>query len=256
MPSLARLEAAATLRDAKLNNAELEKLIEVVVGAGPLELPHVLAAFERSKGSVDGHRLVLALEKSPGLESLALDDLRRTLALYGVGNTPAAEALYKRLEVDRDRQQATLAKIETELKAGDAQRGREVFSSQKHNCTTCHTVKGQGGQVGPDLSQIGALRTKRDLLEAVVFPSANFARGYEPYVVTTRAGRVYPAGILRWQTADAIYLVSGDRSETRITRGEIESMEPAKVSIMPQGLDSLMSRQELSDLLAFLMSLK
>jgi hypothetical protein len=34
--------------------------------------------------------------------------------------------------------------------------------------TACHTVKGQGGQVGPDLSQVGALRTKRDLLEAVV----------------------------------------------------------------------------------------
>jgi putative heme-binding domain-containing protein len=95
--------------------------------------------------------------------------------------------------------------------------------------------KGQGGQVGPDLSQIGALRKKSDLLEAVVFPSANFARGYEPYLVTTRAGKVYPTGILRRQTADAIYLMSGDRSEVRINRGEIESMELSKVSIMPQG---------------------
>ena len=175
---------------------------------------------------------------------------------HGVGDTPTAEALFKRLEVDRDKQQATLDKIEMELKAGDARRGREAFFSQKNNCTTCHAVRGQGGQVGPDLSQIGALRTKRDLLEAVVFPSANFARGYEPYLVTIRAGKVYPAGILRRQTADAIYLVTGDRSEVRIHRAEIDSMLPGKVSIMPQGLDGLMSRQELSDLLAFLSSLR
>jgi putative heme-binding domain-containing protein len=219
-------------------------------------LPYLLAAFERSKGSVDGATLAASLGKSPGLPSLAVDDLRRTLALYGVGDKPEADALYKRLELDRDKQQANLEKIETELNEGDPRRGRDVFFSQKNNCTTCHTVKGTGGHVGPDLSQIGALRTKRDLLESIVFPSASYARGYEPYLVATQAGKVYPASILRRQTADAIYLVTGDRSEVRIARAEIDSMLPGKVSIMPQGLDGQLSRQELSDLLAFLMSLK
>jgi putative heme-binding domain-containing protein len=88
-----------------------------------------------------------------------------------------------------------------------------------------------------------------------VFPSAGFARGYEPYVVATRGGKVH-AGILRRETVDAVYLVTADRAEVRIPRADIDSIEPGKVSIMPQGLDAQLSRQELADLIAFLRSLR
>ena len=109
--------------------------------------------------------------------------------------------------------------------------------------------------MGPDLSQIGALRAKRDLLEAVVFPSANFARGYEPFVVTTKSG-TFHSGIIKRETADAVYLVTAERALVRIARADIESVAPGKVSIMPQGLDNQLTRQELADLLAFLQSLR
>jgi putative heme-binding domain-containing protein len=114
----------------------------------------------------------------------------------------------------------------------------------------------QGGQVGPELSKIGAIRTGSDLLVSVVFPSVNFVRGYEPYVVTTRSGKVHPAGLLKRQTADALYLVTGDRAEIRIPRADVESVEASKVSIMPQGLDARLSWGKLADLLAYLQSLR
>ena len=91
-------------------------------------------------------------------------------------------------------------------------RGREVFFGTRATCSTCHTIRSEGGHVGPDLSRIGATRNGRDLLEAILFPSASFARGYEPFVIATDDGRVH-TGIINRETSDAIVLVTPDRSE-------------------------------------------
>src|SRR5262249_27902661 len=119
----------------------------------------------------------------------------------------------------------------------------------------CHTVNFQGGKVGPDLTKIGSIRTGRDLLEAVGFPSASIVRGYEPYQVTTHDGRGHH-GLPGRQTAEGIYLVTAERAEVRIPRRGIETFEPSRVSIMPQGLDGQLTHEELADLLAFLQSLR
>src|SRR5690606_31538451 len=122
-------------------------------------------------------------------------------------------------------------------------------------CYKCHRVGDTGEEIGPNLNQIGEIRSKRDLVEAVVFPSASFAREYEPYLIITLSGKSY-SGILSRQTAQAIYLRLTDRSEIRIERDDIEEMRPAKTSIMPQGLDQTISPEEFRDLIAFLLTLK
>jgi putative membrane-bound dehydrogenase-like protein len=254
-PPLARLQAAGALGNARLADGQLRALADVVARAGPLEAPHLLSAFERTKRADVGRRLVAALGRSPGLPSLAPAALRRALEGYPDEVREAARPLFKRLEVDADRQRARLAALEPVLSGGDPGHGRGVFFGAKAGCATCHTVQSQGGNVGPDLSKIGSVRSGHDLLEAVVFPSANFARGYEPFVVTTRSGKFHP-GIIKRETADAIYLVTAERVEVRIARADIESIEPGKVSIMPQGLDTQLTRQELADMLAFLQSLR
>src|SRR5262249_6902681 len=119
----------------------------------------------------------------------------------------------------------------------------------------CHTVGGVGGKIGPELSKIGSIRTPRDLLESIVFPSSSIVRGYEPYLVATKDGRIYN-GPLKQATADAVTLVTTDRVEIRVPRAEIDEIQPSRVSIMPQGLDSQISSSELSDLIAYLASLK
>jgi putative heme-binding domain-containing protein len=116
-------------------------------------------------------------------------------------------------------------------------------------------VQGQGGKIGPDLSKIGAIRTPGDLLEAVVLPSASFARGYEAYTVVTTDGQVHSGVILR-ETADALYLFNNARVEVRVERASIETLQQSPVSIMPQGMDEQLSRQDLADLIAFLQSLR
>ena len=114
--------------------------------------------------------------------------------------------------------------------------GRDVFFGARAACSACHTVNGEGGRIGPDLSKIGAIRTGRDLLEAIVFPSASFVRGYEPYLVADRDGRQY-TGTLARETVEAIFLHTTEGAEVRIPRASLEELQQGRVSIMPQGLD-------------------
>jgi putative heme-binding domain-containing protein len=181
--------------------------------------------------------------------------LRRTLHDYPAEIQQAAEPLLKRLAVDTEKQQARLAELEPIVTSGDAARGRAVFFGTKAACSACHTALGQGGHIGPDLSKTGSIRTGHDLLEAIVFPSASIVRGYEPYVIADKSGRLH-TGIIARQTTQAIYLITAERAEVKINRSDIDNIEPGRVSIMPQGLDAQLSRQELADVIAFLRSLR
>jgi putative heme-binding domain-containing protein len=185
------------------------------------------------------------------LSSLTPDLIRQTFARYNPEVRATAEDLIKRLPSGRE--EAKLKELEGVLSGGNPVRGREVFFSRKAVCSTCHTVENQGGRVGPDLSKIGSMRSPRDLLESIVFPSASFVRGFEPYNIKVK-GEIHN-GVIARETAEAIYLYGADRTEIRIPRASIEDMRRSGVSIMPQGLDALLSRDELSDLIAFLMSL-
>jgi putative heme-binding domain-containing protein len=188
------------------------------------------------------------------LEGLTAEALQRCLSPYPAAVRQRAEPLFRRLEAQRKDQSARLASIEPHLSEGDAPSGRDVFFGPKAACSTCHTVRAEGGHVGPDLSRIGAVRNGRDLLEAILFPSASFARGYEPFTVSTVDGRVY-TGVMARESADAIVLTVSARIEVVLPRAEIDAIQPARVSVMPQGLDANLSRKELTDLVAFLRSL-
>jgi putative heme-binding domain-containing protein len=252
---LARLAAAEVLGQVRLDEAQLLTLAGVVDGAGPLEMPHLLAAYEQSHSGKVGARLVAGLAQSPGLPGLTADALRRALRSYPAEVRKAARPLFKRLEVDTAKQKARLAELNGVLTGGDARRGQAVFFGVKASCAACHTVHGNGGRVGPELTKIGATRSGPDLLEAIVFPSASFARGYEPFTIETREGKSY-SGIIARATSEAIYLRTADRAEIRLARSTIDTINRSQVSIMPQGLDGQLSKQELADLIAFLKSLQ
>jgi putative heme-binding domain-containing protein len=238
-----------------LSDAQLGALTTDVARAAALELGPLIAGYERSKDPAVARQLLAALDQSPGLTSLSPDGLRQVLKSYPADIQQAAVPVLKKLEVDTEVMKAKLADLEPILAEGDANRGRAVFFGGRAACSACHTVGTEGGKFGPDLSKIATIRTGRDLLEAVVFPSASLVRGFEPYVIVTDDGRLH-SGIIGRETADAVYLVNTERQETHIPRAAVESMERGKVSIMPQGLDGQLTRQELADLLAYLQTLK
>jgi len=253
---LARMDAAEALAAARLDRDQSLQLAATVEGCGVLELPRLLAAFESTSDPAIGSALVRALGKSPGLHGFGGERLAALLERYPAEVRNQAAPLLARLTENREQQTTRLADLSASLASGDIQRGRELFfANKKAICATCHAVQGKGGAIGPDLSRIGAIRTSRDLLEAIVFPSTSFARGYEPFTVVTNDGRV-TSGIIARETAEAIYLVDNSRNEVRLPRDAIESLEQSRVSIMPEGMDTQLSRQELSDLIAFLQSLQ
>ena len=130
--------------------------------------------------------MIAALDRSQARSTLRADILRTTLAKYPPAVQRAGEVLLTSVNVDATRQAARLDELMSAAQNGDVARGQTVFNSAKAACLSCHAIGYIGGRVGPDLTRVGQVRSERDLLEAVVFPNASFARGFEAVTVRTR----------------------------------------------------------------------
>jgi putative heme-binding domain-containing protein len=123
-------------------------------------------------------------------------------------------------------------------------------------CSSCHTMKGQGGNVGPDLTQAGTRFSDRDLLYAMIFPSNDITDQYGATLYTLKDGGTMIGRTLR-TTGDSVYVATNPfnlSQETVLAASGIESSEPSPVSLMPGGLINLLNEQELVDLMAYLKS--
>jgi putative heme-binding domain-containing protein len=254
-PPMRRLAAARALGAAKLNEKQLVTLADRIAEAGPLEFAPLLGAFERAASNEVGTRLVTALAKSPAAEGLTETQLARLLEPYPDEVKQAAAPLAERLRAATAEQRERLAELLPQTAGGDAQLGHGVFFGKKASCYACHRVGTEGGAIGPDLSTIGQRRNRRDLLEAVLYPSASLARGFESYTISTDAGRVHTGLIVR-ETADVLELRTEQQQELRLKRSDVEAMRPSPISIMPAGLDKTVTPDQLRDLLAYLESLR
>jgi putative membrane-bound dehydrogenase-like protein len=250
-PAPLRTAAAAVLQRAALDRDQLLALAGSLETAGPLELVRLLPAFEKSSDEEIGLAMIAALDRSPARSTVRADILRATLAKYPSPVQRAGEVLLTSVNLDATKQAARLDELLTAAQNGDVARGQTVFNSTKAACLSCHAIGYIGGRVGPDLTRVGQVRSERDLLEAVVFPNASFARGFEAVTVRTRTGTMH-GGILRSDAPDEVVLGTISGPDVRIPRPDIADIEPGTVSLMPPGYGELLSRQELADLIAFL----
>jgi putative heme-binding domain-containing protein len=254
-PVAARLDAARLLAMLPLNDEQRIGLAGRLAQADAMVLSTLLRAFERGESEPVGLALVKSLQSGGGAANLPPDELARLIGRYPPAVTQAARPLMSKLGVDPAAQKAKLDALSEMLTGGDIGRGKQVFFGLNAACATCHRVSGQGGLLGPNLTTIAEIRSGRDLLESVIYPSASIVQGFRPYVVQTRDGRAI-VGLLTRQTSDAFWFRGIDQVETRIDAANLASMTEASSSLMPQGLDARLSRDELRDLLAFLQSCK
>jgi putative heme-binding domain-containing protein len=139
---------------------------------------------------------------------------------------------------------------------GDPARGRVLFADEHRTaCAKCHSVDGSSSKAGPDLLAAGDKFPRRELIRAVLEPSAEIAVGYGTTIVETRAGEEFQ-GILKETTADALDLIGADGKRTRIATRDIQTQRGSTVSFMPEGLHAGLSRQEFADLVEYLVTLK
>ncbi len=139
---------------------------------------------------------------------------------------------------------------------GDAARGRAVFDDKNvAACIRCHRVRGAGGEVGPDLSNIGGKFAREHLIESVLEPSRQIVEGYRPTIIATEDGQVL-TGLVKGETADRLTLVDAEVREQRVRKSDVVQRKFADVSIMPEGLAAKLSRPQFADLIAYLESLR
>jgi len=250
-----RLTAADVLASAALTSDQFHSLAAQLAELGPMELDRLIPVFANTSDAETGRVLARSLRENDATGDLVPEKLRLAFSKFDSDVAKLAKPILKRPQADAEERAARLEALLASLQTADARRGQVVFQSSKAACSSCHTVGYLGGRVGPDLTRIGQIRTERDLLEAILYPSASFVRSYEPMVVLTHEGLVH-TGVPRDVDGEAITLaVAADKTVT-IPHDDIEEMRPGSVSIMPAGLEKQLSEQELLDLVTFLKNAK
>ena len=155
------------------------------------------------------------------------------------GNTAVAYKRYQHLLKDQ-----TLAKA-------DLINGRISF---QRNCSTCHTLYGEGGKLGPDIT--GSNRANLDyLLSNLIEPSSEIQDDYRMVVITSRDGRTHSGNVIAETDRQLTMRVIG-QNHLVINKSDIQSRETATTSLMPEGLLQGLSDKEVLDLIGYLRSSK
>ena len=149
--------------------------------------------------------------------------------------------------VNPDRQQVLVEFADLAQASGSAGAGKAVFTKQ---CANCHTYRGEGAAVGPDLTGMSVLG-KEELMVHILDPSRDVEGNYHSYSVVLSDGRVL-SGMLAGESATSIELIDAEAQRRQILREDIDELNRSGKSVMPEGFEKLVSREEFSDLLEFL----
>ena len=121
-------------------------------------------------------------------------------------------------------------------------------------CARCHTIRGFGSDVGPDLSKIGATLTREQLLESLVEPNARVAPGFGMVGITLRNGQRIDATLREETDTDVIVLAGTPPKEQRIPKADIAERTNPISAMPPLGL--ILQPREVRDVVEFLTTLK
>jgi putative heme-binding domain-containing protein len=139
---------------------------------------------------------------------------------------------------------------------GDAARGASLFADeQKLGCSKCHSIDGHAAKAGPDLFAVGDKFGRRDIVDAILTPSATISVGYGTVIVETKQGAEYQ-GILKQSNDTGVQLMGADGKLVSIATGDIKAQRGSTISLMPEGLQAGLSEREFTDLIEYLTSLQ
>ena len=149
---------------------------------------------------------------------------------------------------DKNREQVVEANRSVLAMAADAKRGQAVFA--KH-CATCHRLGGVGQDVGPDLRSVRDWEPEA-LLASILDPNRQAEPRYLAYTATLAGGDDVVYGVITAETGAALAMKGLDGQERQLARDSIQSLTSTGRSLMPDGFESGMTRQDLADVIRFL----
>jgi putative heme-binding domain-containing protein len=253
----AKIQAADMMAHSSHTPDEMTQLAKVFATVGPIELKSLLALMKPCKEEDILRAMASELAKNPALISQQESIYRTALAdkptdIFEKIIHPAYAKAYDAI----DAKKRTLGPLADKVIAsGDAKAGQAVYESGKGTCIACHQIGDKGRSIGPNLSHIGGIRTERDLLESVMFPSNTLARDYEAHIIETSAGETI-TGVIKSHTAEGLLVVDVAGQEKNIPQATMVSDTQLTTSLMPMGLDATLPEKDLLDLVAYLRSLK
>ena len=139
---------------------------------------------------------------------------------------------------------------------GDLARGKEVFfKTAGLQCATCHKVAGEGGQIGPDLSDIGKRLTRRQILESLIDPSKDIDPKFAAFQVQLDDERQL-SGLIVAKDDKSLTIRDPQGKDTRVPLDKVAAQLPSKKSLMPDQLLRDLTAEQAADLLTYLESLR
>ncbi len=204
---------------------------------------------------------------APYMHDGSLATLEEVVEFYarGANPNPHLDAEIRPLELSEEEKRALVAFLRVlsgEISEGaapaatahsDLAAGRTLFAG-KGGCPQCHSVENQGGVLGPDLSEIGLVRTPEQLRLALVDPDAEIHSEYFTIAVETRRGQKVE-GIRLNEDDFSIQLRDGDDNLRSFQKDQLKTLRRELRSLMPS-YASRLSATEINDLVAYLRSLK
>jgi putative heme-binding domain-containing protein len=138
---------------------------------------------------------------------------------------------------------------------GDTKNGEALFFNKEMKCASCHKVGDKGTALGPDLSAIGKTRTRPELLDSLLNPSARVEPQFAAYNIRTKDEKTY-TGIVVKRDEKQLILRDAENKEVVIAGENVESVRPSRLSLMPDGQMAGLTPQEAADLLEYLVQRK
>ena len=135
---------------------------------------------------------------------------------------------------------------------GNAEAGRPLYEKQ---CAICHRFGSLGKEIGPDLTTITSRFQKKDVLEAILWPSKVISDQYKSELFQLKSGKVI-SGVVARETAASVLVRTAESPErpVSIPKAQIGERGESKVSMMPEGLLEGLSQADVANLLAFLLA--
>lgn len=189
--------------------------------------------------------------------SLGADEVRAVvLYLQTLGGQPDLGAI-RLPEAVRARARPAAADAWSPYLAGDARKGQALFfdAGSPAACAKCHAVRGRGGTVGPDLTEVAGTRTPGFIVDAILTPSKDIASGYESVLLVTKEGR-HLTGVVKTEDAATLEIADSQGNVHRVAKARIERRVPQAISLMPGNFKEILTVEEFHDLLAFVLRLR
>lgn len=256
-------KAWQTISKLDLEKAAWELLVENLEEVATNHYPQAVEALAAStvvspsdpSGDELATRLITRLIQTPGTKTLTPEQIQRWFQ-----NQP--EAIKTNLQtklVELFAPPADMAKsiqdLTDSLPEGDAFRGQDIFRSSTAACSACHRIGYVGGNLGPELTRIGRSRSQRDLIEAILYPSHRIEQGFTSTNILTMDDEVI-TGLITFEDETRIEVAVSAEKKVSINKSDIQERATSTTSLMPAGIDKLLTAQEIADLLAFLQQAK